>query len=987
MPRTSGTYAAPSNSVNPAVSGTTISPGDWNAVLDDIEQALTDSVVGPASSTNSNLAAFSGVTGKVLSDSGIPSQFTQSGTGAVARTWTSKMRDVVHVHDFGAVGDGVYAATGVATATDATFTATGVSWTSADIGKRIIIWGAGAAGSFHATTIASINSATSIELADVAVTTVASAAKFYYGTDDTTAIQAAIDSLSDGQGVVLSPRIYMVSNLRLVGGTGSFGFLRKGFACLYGQATIASTGTGNADYLVASARWVTGASGGTFSDAPYDIQGIKFDAFGSKNLAFVHKMFWSQQRHCEFTNGRVACYRFTRQNQDGSLGTSSYLGGNVLQSCLVTSSLSGLTTTYGIHIQGEAGDESQCPTDGYMSDVSCFSSATMTYGIYMGNTGGWTLVGNRTWSVGTGFYCYQWGKNAAFSANNWDTNAGVAFRVASIGTYIDFAGINGDNFYSDAWVDFSNDSTTEVFEFKNCGFYFDPQETTSGILSDGQARIVHNNNRASKIIRSVNNTFQAENPHQRNTGNTLGVFEVFGLYSVEDATLYARQKLDPGATGIVDRYLHDSASPAASDVLRRDVIAGRDGGGNITEYVEIDHIITDPTDASEDGGIIIKGMVSGTLTQRTRLDERGLFVGTSATVVPAAGHLGIQVVGTGFSNSGQSWSRYSADADSSYLVMFKSRSATVGTNTVVNNGDILGRIQWRGADGTTSIPAAEIRAAVDGAPSASDMPGRIVFGTTADAGSTITDRVIIDAAGAMKPATNDGTALGNASTSWADLFLASGGVINWANGNYTATHSSGLLTLSGPLSIGTSNALTAGTIELGAASDTTVSRLAAGTLGVEGWAIPYIIGQSAVASSHTGNTSETILATVTIPAGAMGPNGAIEIVTLWSYTNSANNKTWRIRLGGIAGAQVANITRTTTAADGDLRVIRNRNSQSSQVFYRNTLGFGIGAGSTTPSTGGIDTSTARDLVFTAELASSGETITLEGYTVKILYGA
>ena len=43
------------------------------------------------------------------------------------------------------------------------------------------------------------------------------------------------------------------------------------------------------------------------------------------------------------------------------------------------------------------------------------------------------------------------------------------------------------------------------------------------------------------------------------------------------------------------------------------------------------------------------------------------------------------------------------------------------------------------------------------------------------------------------PITNDGSALGNGSNSWSDLFLASGGVINWGNGNSVLTHSSGVL--------------------------------------------------------------------------------------------------------------------------------------------------------------------------------------------------
>jgi hypothetical protein len=47
----------------------------------------------------------------------------------------------------------------------------------------------------------------------------------------------------------------------------------------------------------------------------------------------------------------------------------------------------------------------------------------------------------------------------------------------------------------------------------------------------------------------------------------------------------------------------------------------------------------------------------------------------------------------------------------------------------------------------------------------------------------------------VQPAANDGAALGAAATSWSDLFLASGGVINFANGNWVATHTSGILTV------------------------------------------------------------------------------------------------------------------------------------------------------------------------------------------------
>jgi hypothetical protein len=54
--------------------------------------------------------------------------------------------------------------------------------------------------------------------------------------------------------------------------------------------------------------------------------------------------------------------------------------------------------------------------------------------------------------------------------------------------------------------------------------------------------------------------------------------------------------------------------------------------------------------------------------------------------------------------------------------------------------------------------------------------------------------------GAVVPDSSDVAALGSATLMWGDLFLASGGVINWDNGNYTLTHATGALTASGTFS-------------------------------------------------------------------------------------------------------------------------------------------------------------------------------------------
>lgn len=49
----------------------------------------------------------------------------------------------------------------------------------------------------------------------------------------------------------------------------------------------------------------------------------------------------------------------------------------------------------------------------------------------------------------------------------------------------------------------------------------------------------------------------------------------------------------------------------------------------------------------------------------------------------------------------------------------------------------------------------------------------------------------------FSPTSNDGASLGTSALGFSDIFLASGGVANWNNGNVTLTHSSNLLTFSG----------------------------------------------------------------------------------------------------------------------------------------------------------------------------------------------
>jgi hypothetical protein len=97
--------------------------------------------------------------------------------------------------------------------------------------------------------------------------------------------------------------------------------------------------------------------------------------------------------------------------------------------------------------------------------------------------------------------------------------------------------------------------------------------------------------------------------------------------------------------------------------------------------------------------------------------------------------------------AGLSASRYSANAGAPVVAFGKSRSASTSSFSIVSSADNLGVIDFRGDDGAAFISAAQIAAQVDGTPGLNDMPGRLIFSTTADGASSVTERMRINSAG------------------------------------------------------------------------------------------------------------------------------------------------------------------------------------------------------------------------------------------------
>ena len=100
---------------------------------------------------------------------------------------------------------------------------------------------------------------------------------------------------------------------------------------------------------------------------------------------------------------------------------------------------------------------------------------------------------------------------------------------------------------------------------------------------------------------------------------------------------------------------------------------------------------------------------------------------------------------------------FTNDSIASTLCFIKSRNTTPGSQTIVNNGDEVGSIDFRADDGDDTgynNNVARIAVAIDAAPGTNDTAGNMTFATTADGARTATERMRIDSNGRVGIGTN-----------------------------------------------------------------------------------------------------------------------------------------------------------------------------------------------------------------------------------------
>jgi hypothetical protein len=124
-----------------------------------------------------------------------------------------------------------------------------------------------------------------------------------------------------------------------------------------------------------------------------------------------------------------------------------------------------------------------------------------------------------------------------------------------------------------------------------------------------------------------------------------------------------------------------------------------------------------------------------------------VLIGTSSPISTGGASRLFQIEGT-TNFPGISVVRHTADSGAPNIVIGKSRATANGGVTIVQNGDDTGFLSFVGANGVNlNSYTAAIFSQVDGTPSSTSMPGRLILSTTASGATNPTERMRITSSG------------------------------------------------------------------------------------------------------------------------------------------------------------------------------------------------------------------------------------------------
>ena len=139
-----------------------------------------------------------------------------------------------------------------------------------------------------------------------------------------------------------------------------------------------------------------------------------------------------------------------------------------------------------------------------------------------------------------------------------------------------------------------------------------------------------------------------------------------------------------------------------------------------------------------------------TSTERMRIDADGrVLIGTDSTRQTRSGnssyHPDVQLESA---IAGLAIGKFN-DSDGPARFVIQKARGSIASPAIVQDNDTIGQIVFSGWDGDTFTNSARITSEVDGTPGDDDMPGNLIFSTTADGASIPTERLRIDSSGRL----------------------------------------------------------------------------------------------------------------------------------------------------------------------------------------------------------------------------------------------
>ncbi len=415
-------------------------------------------------------------------------------------------------------------------------------------------------------------------------------------TDDTTAIQAAIDASSTGATIYFPPGTYLISS------TLSMRSSRRYVGSHYdnGASTIKQKDGANiANALLASYGWLQSQ---TFTGTPVWIEGLCFDGNlsnnGSSTAAAIILMNWlSTIRSVRILNTPSHGILITDQNLTGGDISNTQVE-NRIESCKIAN-----PGGHGIWVNDLSGNKN---TDGFIKD--CLVESPVQAGIKVDRAAGWSIDSNHVYGSGShGIYCQN--AYATRVTNNYVENFGLTadvgnpFMVGIGASTVSNRGVllSGNQSYMG-----SDPANGNTFHYISCVGLSNP---SYAIITNNMIYGIGSNSHIAIILQNSGGALQALMNSNRASNFFSNKIEfVSSGVTLVDNRNYGSISIRPGPSSTADMqtwYLNASATTPLAKVTYGGRIDASAGDGITTKTKTGTPTDVDFTSTPTDGTILI----------------------------------------------------------------------------------------------------------------------------------------------------------------------------------------------------------------------------------------------------------------------------------------------------------------------------------------------------------------------------------------------